>query len=100
MSPWQLLGDLEGPTDTRPTTAQPVRAWVGALRAAGGGRWGQAAGLESLAPRELHLAMTSNWAATRKLEVEGPAGWLPKWKEMGQSKSLGEKQQNSMTIPM
>lgn len=66
----------------------------------GEGRWSQAAGLESLALRELHLAMTSDWAATRKLEVEGPAGWLPKWKEMGQSKRLREKQQNSMTIPM
>ena len=40
------------------------------------------------------MAMTSDWAATRRLdvkEVEGSAGWLPKWKEMGQSKSLREK---------
>lgn len=96
MSPWQLSGDLEGTTDTRPTIAQSVRVWVGAQRE---GRWSEAAGLESLA-QERHLAMTSDWATTRRLEVEGPAGWLPKWKEMDQFKSLREKQWDAKTIPL
>lgn len=30
VSPWQLLGDLQGTTDTRQTTEQSVRFWVGA----------------------------------------------------------------------